>query len=209
MRFGGDFITHDRHTLHLTDAKGKVERTIDLKKDGVAKSNQWLHGHEVAVDGRGRVWIATEFGMVVVQPDGKMEQWEPGRVTGYDDTARIKQVAVGGRGPELPVLRPKARGEVTGRLPISKRTRVELCTGNVGWSRGGGPVEFFGDTPCANNEFRHVATSDAEGRFTAKDVAPYGMWLIWQIDGSKWATRDVDCCWDVSPTKPVDLGAVK
>jgi hypothetical protein len=114
-------------------------------------------------------------------------------------------VAVGGKGPELPALGPRIRGEVVGRVAGAKNTTLEMCVGSTGFSTGFGIGTFYGRTPCDGNPFRFRARLDGEGRFRFTGVPPLPMSAVVQINSRDWSRRNPRCCTALRPGAPLEL----
>ncbi|PCC70092.1 hypothetical protein SAMN02745121_07863 [Nannocystis exedens] len=118
---------------------------------------------ELAVDGAGRVWLATDVGLGVIDGDGrKLAEWPLGSLPGL--SGRVTQIAVIGAGPwRLPSPRPGRTWEVVGRLKTYKQgtplanTAVELCPSP------------YGDR-CPQGPSTRAATTAADGSFRFADV---------------------------------------
>jgi hypothetical protein len=208
-RPGGGVIIADSAmgagSIQIIDAKGKQERAvIPTQKafyDPYGSPNEHMTG-----DTSGRVWIGTKYGLVIIGADGSVQQWEPGTIEGLDGYV-VDHVAVGGKGPELPTVGPSIRGEVKGKINTDKPTQVELCSGSVGFSQGGGSRSFYGPTPCSGKPALRSAKTDAEGNFVFKDVAPYEMSLLVQTGPTSWVDRDAKCCTDLKNGEARDIGS--
>lgn len=112
--------------------------------------------HDLAVDQSGRVWVATDHSLAVLDRSGRiLHQWAPGTLDGFVGEAR--RVVVIGAGPgNLPPAQPARTWEIIGRLEVYKsgaplaNADLELCTGS-------------GD--CVGAPFSIKATSAADGSF--------------------------------------------
>jgi hypothetical protein len=190
-------------TIQVLDAKGKQERTI-TPTGKVFFDAYATNTDRIAMDGQGRIWVGSKYGLVIIEADGNVTQWEPGRIEGVDGYI-VDNVAVGGKGPDLPKLGEKVRGEVKGKIQTDKPVKVELCAGGVGFEQGGAR-SFYGPTPCSGKPLVRSATTDKDGNFHLKDVPPYGMSLLVQTTGTSWADRDPKCCLDLKPGEVRDVG---
>jgi hypothetical protein len=99
------------------------------------------------------------------------------------------------------------RGEAKGRVATKKPVKLELCSGGVGFTHGGGR-QFIGATPCSSERVVRTATTDGEGNFTLKDLPPYAMTLVVELDETNWQERKVECCLDMKPGEVRDLGTL-
>ncbi|WAS93133.1 carboxypeptidase-like regulatory domain-containing protein [Nannocystis punicea] len=125
----------------------------------------------LAVDGSGRVWLATDVGLGVIDGDGRRRiEWPIGSLPGF--SGRPLQVVVIGAGPwRLPSPRPARTWEVVGRLRTFKQSAplagaaVELCPSPSGSDR------------CPPGPGARAATTAADGAFRFADV-PIGDYSI-------------------------------
>lgn len=117
--------------------------------------------HDLAVDQSGRVWVATDYSLAVLDRNGRLlHEWLPGTLDGL--TGEARRVVVIGAGPAaLPAAQPARTWEIIGRLEVYKsggplsNASLELCPGNGG---------------CAGAPFAMSATSGADGSFRFADV---------------------------------------
>ena len=206
-RGDGGLITADPDThVTLLAVGGKVEKRLTLKGKVYGRPTSDVHAK--AVDAQGRIWITTDNGLVIVTPNGKSEtyeQWEPGRVPGFERFV-AQRIFVGGKGPELPTLLPKVRGEITGHLAVSAPVAVEMCDGGVGFSLSPGVGKFYGATPCAYHAMRWSGRTDAQGNFRFTGVTPYQMSVVFKENSRSWAIRHPKCCTDLRAEGVRDLG---
>jgi hypothetical protein len=208
-RPGGGVIIADSGmgagSIQIIDAKGKQERSV-IPGQKAFFSAYGSHNERLAADTRGRVWIGTKYGLLIIDADGSVQQWEPGRVEGLVGYA-VDHVAVGGQGPELPKLGAQIRGEVKGKVSgIDKPTKVELCPGSAGFQQGA-QRSFYGPTPCSGTPGVRSATTDKEGNFVFKDVPPYAMSLLIQTNPTSWVDRDPKCCIELKSGETKDVGS--
>ena len=166
------------------------------------------HVLAIAADISGRVWLGTEWGLVVVE--GK--KWTVYHMSDSDiRDNEVVGVAVAGRGPALPGPEAKDPGTLTGRVIMSdgpkSGLKVEACAEDVIWT-------VFGSsdaTPCADQEFHELTTTEAEGKFTFAKLppgryavtvlGPDGKWLMLTNETGLVATRFL-----VEPNETTDLG---
>lgn len=158
----------------------------------------------VAVDAAGRVWLATDNGVVVMSVDGKtQQQWLPGTVAAIP--GRVKYIAVAGGGPALPELGGEAvTGTLTGKVLKGgagvANADIEICPT---------PVTMFKSTPCDSAVVRKTAKTDANGTFTFPDlpISSYGFAI--KPPGKKWLVLiGGSCCAQMQPGKTFDIGSV-
>lgn len=153
----------------------------------------------VTPDARGRSWMATDNGVVVVNPDNSAVQWEPGTVPAL--SAQVKDIVVVGAGPELPAeIGPVATGTVRGHLfrgdVPAKGVRMELCPR---------PGMMFHKSPCENAAFVRSATLDDDGGFSFPDVPLNNYGVAAYVDGGWHTTMGAQCA-GMKPGETCDLG---
>lgn len=159
----------------------------------------------VEVDGRGRSWVITDGGLLLLEPESFDPTWiGPGAIPGVE--GEVAQVLALGQGPPLPSLVDPGRGSVTGKLrhrgkPLAG-ARIELCGFPSLEGSKGHPCEFV-------DPLYFLTTTAADGSFEAKDVIP-GRYRMAAYDASSgWRYLNVDeCCLATRPGKPQDLGIV-
>lgn len=158
----------------------------------------------VEVDERGRSWIATDGGLLLVDIEGYDPTWiGPGAIAGVE--GEVAELLALGQGPPLPTLVDPGRGSVTGTLrhrgkPLAG-ARIQLCSfPSLEGSKG---------QPCEFTEHIFGATTAADGTFEAKDVLP-GRYRMAVYDPSRdWRYLAVrECCLATRPGAPQDLGII-
>jgi sugar lactone lactonase YvrE len=139
------------------------------------------HVRAVAVDGRGRVWAATEYGLDVF--DG--ETWTNYHMHTSDMVDNdIRVLEVEGAGPDLPELFDPRTGGLIGVITNGSKpaasVEVQLCVLFIGGS-------FRGDTPCEDDPFNKLTKTGKDGKFEFKGlpVGHYG--LVFKQPNGKWA----------------------
>ncbi len=152
---------------------------INYSRENSAISSD--HVHAAVVDARGRIWIATAFGLDVVQGD----EWRHYRVSNsglQDNDVRVLDVE--GAGPLLPLT---AMQEITGTLagrvmnadaPEAGVT-IELCVEYVGGS-------FRGASPCAEQPYSRTAVTNQAGRYTFADLPAGDYYVVFRKPGGGW-----------------------
>lgn len=133
----------------------------------------------VATDDRGRVWVGSDLGVVVLGPGDAKTEWPKGSLP--ELVGKVEEILVVGAGPDaLPPSGPVRKGSLTGKLlqdgaPIVAAP-VELCPS---------PSMMFHDTPCADAPIKFTTTSDEHGVWTVTDV-PLGAYGIAVQLAGKW-----------------------
>ncbi|MDM8518574.1 protein kinase [Anaerolineales bacterium HSG6] len=180
-----DIIVDNQGTVWIGTFNKGLYRFADNNWTNYTPDNSPLSTNRVkslATDGRGRLWIGTDWGLQVL--DG--ETWHNYFMHTADMVDNeINALVVSGTGPELPALQEKSTGSLTGRVlraeentPIASAL-VELCVQYITRS-------FDGPTPCAEQPFIHKTQTDADGYFTVSDL-PVGHYRVAvQVPNEKW-----------------------
>lgn len=158
----------------------------------------------VEVDGRGRTWVATDGGLMVLEDPQSDFRWiGPGAIPGLEDAP--SHVLALGNGPVLPTLVDPGRGVVRGKLryrgkPLAGAT-LHICTfPSLQGSKG---------FPCDFTEILSGATTAADGTFELTDVIPGRYRMAVQVSPGKWRYLSLDgCCATTRPGAPLDLGTI-
>jgi hypothetical protein len=158
----------------------------------------------VEVDGRGRSWVITDGGLLLLDPDGFDPTWiGPGAIAGVE--GEVAQILALGQGPPLPPLVDPGRGSVTGRLrhrgqPLAG-ARIALCSfPGLGGSKG---------HPCEFADHIYGTITAADGTFEVEDVPPGRYRMAAYVESKGWRYLSVEeCCLAVRPGKPQDLGRI-
>lgn len=147
--------------------RGAEVRIAAIEGEGCAATSDAIAGNDVldlAIDEAGRVWVATDRGLAVLERDGRVTAaWTQGQLPGL--TGRILGVAVSGAGPRrLPPAQTARTRDVVGRLRVYKsgaplaNAAVELCSAIPVGER------------CPDAAFVRRATSAADGGFRFREV---------------------------------------
>jgi hypothetical protein len=179
---------------------GGEQRTVQPGSAGI-KAKRF---HSVAHDDSGRMWIATDNGLAVLDATGKLaRQYEPGTLAGVEGA--VEHVLVVGAGPaDLPAAGAAETGTVTGKVTKNDSAitsaRVEICAS---------PSMMFRSTPCEDASFKKETTTDASGVFKIADV-PIGSYGFAVMEGGKWTiTLGGDCCAKMKKGQEFDAGTIK
>ena len=178
---------------------------VGLLPDGKLVQRQW--GDEpkgdflraMALDGAGRIWIASDAGLAVIAPGGETVRFAPGTIP--EAPGRIDEIAVAGGGPVLPTPGEARTGTVTGKIrkagqPLAG-AKMEICAS---------PATMFQETPCTDAPFRATTTTDETGGFKFENVPIFTYGFSVEVDG-KWATSFLeDCCEGMQPGQEFDAG---
>ena len=166
--------------------------------------------NRAASDGRGRTWVSTDVGVVILGPDGALlQQWKPGTVAQI--AGEVSAILIAGSGPELPELGAVKKGFVRGRVLVGGKAAVgaavEMCAS---------PATMLhpGETPCKakGNPWVFRYTTSADGEFAFKDVpiSSYGF-AAKPRGAGKWSVgfRGEICCTKLEEGKTLDIGALE
>jgi hypothetical protein len=135
----------------------------------------------VEVDGRGRLWIGTTWGLSIADDD----RWTTYTMatSGLGGNC-VEALAIDGVGPaDLPAPTTPMTGSLSGSItsggtPLGG-TEVVLCSEAPG-------IIYSGETPCSGYPFEMVATTDADGRFSFADIPVGDYDLAWKVDETTW-----------------------
>jgi hypothetical protein len=171
-------------------------------KSSGANASKW---EEVAIDGGGRIWLATDQGVVVLDGTGKLlTQWAPGTIEAL--RGEVTHVLVMGSGPaQLPAAGAAATGTVTGKIikagsPVVG-AEVQICNS---------PSLVFSSTPCGDKPFKQTVKTDAGGAFKVPDVPIGSYGFAIRPPGGKWLiTLGSDCCTQMKKRQEYDVGTLK
>ena len=197
--FGPDGTIHEaiRDGLAVYGAAdGQVRRRFSLGQ----QETEAKHVRGVTADARGRSWLWTDNGVIIVDAEGHAVQWRPGSVP--ELSAEVKDIAVVGAGPELPGVGAVATGTIRGRLLYgeapAKGARLQLCPN---------PASMFQRSPCENESFRREATLADDGAFEFPDV-PLNNYGVAAHIGGGWHTTMGARCAGMKPGDTCDLGTL-
>jgi ligand-binding sensor domain-containing protein len=194
----GRFIAVAYGDLKIFAADGKEEKSLKPAEAGFkAKSVSGM-----TLDGSGRIWLQTDFGVVILDAELKATQWEPGMFR--ELAGGVQVIAVVGAGPALPTPGPKIAGDVKGKVlkagkPVTGAD-IEICESPATMHRG---------TPCTEAIYQQAGKTAADGSFELKAV-PLGKYRFAIKAGAKWTvTFGGDCCTQLSPDSAYDIGAIQ
>jgi hypothetical protein len=117
---------------------------------------------------------------------------------------RVTFVAVERDGPTLPPLLDKAKGSLTGTLPVIGK-HVELCSEFVS--------SAYGNTPCAEQSFSMSTQSNDQGVFVFENVPAGYYYLLAETDDGWVKLVDQTASYSetvlITPGELYDLGVLK
>ena len=132
----------------------------------------------LAVDDRGRAWVAGDGGIAIVGPGTERALWRSGTIE--EVAGSVTQLVVIGRGPELPQAGEVKKGNVKGSIVEGDKgvatVDVELCES---------PSMMYSKTPCTGAPTHLKGKTDADGNFEFTDV-PLGAYGVAVKIGKKW-----------------------
>ena len=168
----------------------------DWKEEGVGAMLKGL-----AVDGAGRVWVASEAGLEVFLPGGASTRWVPGTIP--EAPGEIEDLVALGGGPVLPAVGEQRKGTVHGSIgtkagqPLAGK-RMEICAS---------PATMFQQTPCTGAPFVATTTTTEQGEFTFEGVPIGSYGFSVEIDG-KWSVSFMEnCCEQMQPGQVYEAGS--
>lgn len=177
--------------LYVVPGSGGAARLLTLKALGVPASRV----EALSIDGRGRLWAATDVGIVVLEPDlATLAQWYPrGSVPAIK--GQVDSMLARGEGPSLPTP-----GPVDGRVRGKLRRKGEPLA-NVDWEMCGDPLRGnlgSASSPCDMQSVdmpqSFTGKTDADGKFELWEVPSADYYVAVQI-GHDWrVTRASRCC---------------
>jgi hypothetical protein len=139
------------------------------------------HVNAIASDSRGRVWIATEYGLNVLEKD----EWQVYRMdtSGMVDN-NLTVLEVEGAGPDLVKPGKSQTGGLSGIVSNAGKpvagVEIQLCVEFIGSS-------FRSATPCEDQPFSKIAKTDKSGKYEFKDL-PVGVYgVVFKQPSGKWA----------------------
>lgn len=167
---------------------GTFNRGVDLIVGGTTATLDRASGdlptdkiESMTVDASGRVWVGTQYGLVVVE-DGVVQQTFQMHTSGIHDNL-IRNISVQGAGPtvlDAPISTPVSTfsGVITdGTAPV-EGARVEICVLPLLDS-------FDGATPCSDQPINYTATTGSDGAFEMTGVVR-GRYVFVVDPGAGW-----------------------
>lgn len=157
----------------------------------------------IATDGAGRLWLATDGGLAIADPNGAtLATYVPGTLPALP--GRIVGIRVLEPPTILPEVAPARTGAVTGTVlrdhaPAGGAV-LELCAA---------PDTLFRESPCAEAAHRARAVADESGafRFDSVPASRYGVAIRakndWIID------LTINCCGQLFESDAIDLGKIR
>jgi hypothetical protein len=176
-----------------TPTATKTWRKKDYMSEGV---------RSLAVDGSGRVWVGTEFGVTILGPGDAKVEWASGAVG--ELSGEIVGIAVVGAGPaELPTAGPVKTGGLKGKIlrggaPVAE-AEVEICPS---------PGMLFTKSPCHESRVKFTGKTNAQGEWQF-DAVPLGQYGIAIKTEGKWKiTMGSDLGSEMKEGQVYDAGSI-
>lgn len=186
-----------------TEGKRIVRRSPDGAIDKLPASDLPFSAKDLAVDGRGRLWLVLEYGFALLDGD-KLTLVTPG--TAPEVSSNIDRLVTTGKGGDLPDVGPPKLINLTGKFVTGGTpkagVKIELCPE--------ASSVFYGSSPCEGKSFVRKATSGADGTFSIKDV-PLGGWhIVYKKSADSWVFYFPDkCCGGLAKGATFDMGDVE
>lgn len=167
---------------------GTFNRGVDLISSGTTATLDRASGDlptdkikTMTVDAQGRVWIGTEYGLVVLQDGAVLQTFRMDNSSIHDNL--IRSVSVQSNGPSsLDGLSTSTTstfsGVITDGANVIDGAAVEICVLPLGDS-------FDGATPCDGQPIGFAATTGPDGAFAIPDV-PRGRYVFVVNPGTGW-----------------------
>ncbi len=191
-----------RSVMWLTLGGGGT-RSFSTESGDIPKTGQF---NDFFVDTKGRSWIATEGGPMVIDNEGQSKYWAQGTVP--ELLGSIEAIYVQGQGPQLPekvgeIQTASIKGKLTGAKGPLANVPIEVC-------QSPRMMHQQGETPCSTNPFKVSAVTGSDGSFAFKDV-PVGRYEFTFKAGEKWTiTLGGDkCCADMKAGDDYDVGVLQ
>jgi hypothetical protein len=147
---------------------------------GLGKDFSGTRVHHLAVDGQGRVWIATDAGVAVLGPAAERVEWKSGSIP--ELAGKVKAILVLGAGPQLPEVGEVKKGTLEGKILIDNvalaDAEIEMCPE---------PATLIKKSPCEDSPVKFSGKTAADGGFEFKET-PLGAYGIAVKVGDKWKT---------------------
>lgn len=159
---------------------------------------------DLELDTRGRAWMATNNGLVSIDPAGKATHWPPATLAGI--YGRIETIIPVAGGPaKLPGITKAVKGKVLvgiarGGKPL-EGVLVQMCES---------PKQIFKKTPCESAVWVWNVTTGANGKVQFNDVAVGNYNMTFKI-GDKWhmyrnPMHPFECCTELKEGQLLDVG---
>ena len=172
-----------------------AQAAFELKESGIKASRI----DKASMDSQGRLWVATDNGVVILDKNMNPTHWPPGSMPAI--AGKIMGVVAVGKGPaKVPEAGEIARGNIKGSLfhgkDAASKIPVEICDL---------PRMRFRKSPCEDKPFSAKTTTDEKGNFLFKDV-PLNAYGIAAKMGAKWSTSMSSKCSGLKAGQTCNLG---
>lgn len=172
-----DLIVDQDNSVWLSTTSGEVLVFQDgnwLYYAATAGGQISPHLTFLTLDGRGRLWVGSEWGLSVFNG----QQWIAYQMYNADlANFEIGKIVVLKGGPDLPEPIDKPNGSITGRITTAEQAAenisIEVCQYHMGY------MIFFVNSPCSGKHLVYKTTTDDIGNFTLEEIPPgyYSLFL--------------------------------
>jgi hypothetical protein len=186
---------------------GGGARTVIHTPGGDSKTFKLPRLNDGAVDAKGRLWVATNFG-IALWSDGKLDSRQAHNSKLAND--KLTSVAVVGNGGELPAKIERRTGSIAGRLewwdggPVAG-ARIQLCGAPV-------PLRLIDKNkgPCSGLPLAFASRTGKDGRFRVDKTPPANYRIAVQApESGKWAVISLGRKARLGEGQKHDLGKVR
>jgi hypothetical protein len=168
----GVLETDPKHVARLVEG---ATTTFERGKDFTG-----TRAHHIAVDGQGRVWVATDAGIAVLGPATERVEWKTGSIP--ELAGKVKAMLIVGAGPQLPEVGEVKKGTIKGKILIDGApladADIEMCPE---------PATLIKKSPCEDSPVKFAGKTAADGAFEFQST-PLGAYGIAVRVGDKWKT---------------------
>ncbi len=186
-------VSHDTITGH--DAKDlSAQKAFSVKESSTG--NRII---KASMDSQGRLWVATDNGVAILDDKMKPKHWKPGTIP--EIAGQIQAVLAVGAGPKVvPEAGKVAEGNLKGLLYLegapAPNAKVEICDL---------PRMSFKTSPCEDKPFTRSTTTNDKGEFTFEKV-PLNAYGVAALVGGKWSKTMGSSCSGIQEGQTCDLG---
>ena len=184
-----------KHVARLVDGK---QASFEMGKDFPGTRVQ-----RMAVDGKGRVWVATDLGIAVLGPAAERVEWKSGSIP--ELAGRVRGMVVVGAGPDLPEVGEVKKGILKGKILLDGAPHasadIALCPepSSVG----------IKTSPCEDSPVRFDGKTAEDGAFEFKDVPLGAYGLAVKVDDKWKITLSGQFGAKMKEGEALDVGALK
>jgi hypothetical protein len=137
--------------------------------------------NSIALDGRGRLWVGSNWGLAVFNG----QDWMAYHMNTADlADFEIGTIAVAVGGPDLPPPVEKENGSITGKIIIAgepaKQINLEVCQFHMTY------YYFYRTSPCGGKHFHFEGSTDENGAFRLEGLPPGHYSLFYEPQSDDW-----------------------